>query len=173
MEDEIITKLNTILSKSITEECQVFYIIGQIRKLIEHLNHRGSKRYLLLKAYCNWVLHVKICDKSQFGKILEKADNDPDKMSNFVRLEHLKYELSNFLKEFKLLNNIMIETERWEDFRDLLYEILIDTPFIEPTNSIKSFSLKRSKMKSSLKCAISWTVDYKNGAKASGDVGKI
>lgn len=152
--------------------------MGQIRKILEHLKNEGNTKYPLLKFYCNWVLHVKIDNTSPIKEILEEADADKNKGINkildFVYLKPLRDELKKFLKEFNLPNKIVKNINKWENFRDLLHEILIDIPCIEPTDSIESFSLGKSDMERvPMKSAISWTIKYKNKAKISGTAGKI
>lgn len=167
MDQKNLGKLKRTLLEKIEKECQVIYIMLNIRKALDDL----SGKYPLLKFNCNWALHIKINKTSPIKKSLKEADKDLNKIIDFVYLCPLKDQLREFLEELSLPSEIVKKSEKWENFRKLLHRILIDTPFIEPTSSIKSFLLKESSEKSLL-CkpgsSIGWNIEYNDNSRAEG-----
>lgn len=173
MKDELIKKLRKVLEQPIKEEYQVVYIMAKIRKLLEHL--KGDlkvQKYPLLNFYCNWTLHPRIDNTSPIKKILEKTEKDFDKQIEFISLEHFRNDLIVFLKRFNLPAEIVKNNEKWESFKWLLLDILVDSPLINPTNSIEQFLFEKFFTKDGLK-SINWKIKYKDGSKMDGTFGKI
>jgi hypothetical protein len=57
-EDTIVGKLRMKLQEKIVSECQIVYILVEIRKLLNLRNQRTA--FSILNLYCNWAVHVPL-----------------------------------------------------------------------------------------------------------------
>ena len=106
-----------------------------------------------------------------YQRNLKKADDEfrQKREFNFIFLEDFKSELKSFLKEFDLPIEIVENTKKWENFKSLFIDILVDTPLIKPTDSIKQFCFKKSLFKGEpFESGVEWEIEYKSGARTSG-----
>ncbi len=132
MEEEIITKLKSALSEPIEKECQVVYILAEIRKLVERL--KGKTNFPVLNFYGNWVLHSKIDDTSAIRPLLEKIEQSIINKNYDVWAVWAMIDFEEFCREIGLflnkqnINNPFADRKYWEKFRKLLVDILIDCP---------------------------------------------
>src|SRR6266567_861644 len=55
-EEAIVKKLRRQLQRKIVSECQVVYVLVEIRKLLALHNQAGS--FSILNLYCNWTVHT-------------------------------------------------------------------------------------------------------------------
>ncbi len=155
MEDEIVSKLRNHLAlhTPMTEECHAVYLLLELRKIIERRNDGG---YLILRFYCSWAVHhckdkynkaiVPIVEriyqsiiagqKFEEQKFFIPAD---DSCLEFMSLEHLKKEMEDFF-DCLSLSRETFDGEYWVAFRDLLIQVLINQPILDPTEKVKSVS---------------------------------
>ena len=169
MKNEIILKIKNELSR-FKDECQVFYIMGQIRKFLEaNFPDKGERKYPLLLFYGNWVLHPKICNVKVIEEKLEKIGKDHNEQMDFVSLENLRHQLKNFSAEFDLSTDVFKNDKKWEKFKCLLYDILVDVPLEGFSGSIQQFSFEKLlDPKVPIKSGVRWKISYKNGSSANG-----
>ena len=157
MEDKIITKLKLALSEPIKKECQIVYIIAEIRKLLEKKGIKSD--YSVLNFYCNWVLHSAI-DKvePEIQELIEEiertffsANRDifiPEKILNF---ELFRKDFQEFISRFGINYNI---EKGWIVIRRLFIDIISDCPLKIKNGSIKEFSFIHSEDYKEAECMI-------------------
>ena len=159
MEEEIIGKLRDFLNKHtpMTEECQVVYLMVEIRKLLEifePINHD----FLTLRLYCDWSLHT-IIDRAKLSldmrSLIERIDKSitagatfnnrqhipsdfGQSLYEFASLSKLKDNMISFFTNISLTDSLFVE-KNWESYRNLLLKVLTDQPVIfkDPTTNIK------------------------------------
>lgn len=139
MKSKIIQKLNTLISRGIATEPEVYYIIGQSRKYLEvEFSDKTSreKEYPTLSLFENWVLHSKLEGTGAQKKLREYAEylrkeggkREPfDLMINISIFADLKTDLQKFCSAYGLNPNFLTKNS-WKKFLLLLIEILKDLP---------------------------------------------
>jgi hypothetical protein len=83
---EIVEKLRAELTKAIETEAQAVYLLVEVRKLIEHSEHR--ERYLSVLFFCEWALHVKMGRQSAF-LLLKEIDEALERSTSAVQMAEL------------------------------------------------------------------------------------
>lgn len=148
---DILDKLRNQILQDISNECQVLYILAEIRKYLDSNNTSNSK-YSNLYFYCNWVLHIKM-DRTPAKVILKRFETYIDKNkdlkeiskifikkeADFYLLTSLRRELKDFFRENNLPNQLLVD-KNWSKFKQLLIEILKDCPLINNNGKINKFS---------------------------------
>lgn len=133
------------------EECEVIYLMVEIRKILEVEN----KSYKTLRFYCNWVLHTKLCQEKTTGTLSEIFENSVNLKKdahrnaknlksvgvNFFKLNILKKELKDFFKNKELPMELL--NKNWWSFAKLLLEIIKDRPVIFTPNKIKKLVITK------------------------------
>ena len=113
MEDQIVAKLRSELERGITTECQVVYVLVEIRKLLDR-DTKNAPPYNSLRLYSNWVVHVELTGL-QAQNVVKRADafypkimagtlNEEEK-GDFARifsLDVFREELNHFLEHKNL-----------------------------------------------------------------------
>ncbi len=117
----------------IKEECELVYIMTEIRKIIKI--KKQEKEFKILNFYCNWVLHDKLnysptlkyiddkfinIDFNQRGKSI--AIEMKSKHSDFFKFNDLKNDLILFLDKLEFSRNIL--SENWIFFLKKILEII-------------------------------------------------
>jgi len=147
----IIEKLIEFLDAHLpfTEECHVVYLLVEIRKLLDQDN---SKKYPLIKFYCDWCVHTKKNHISQeIKEIMQQVYSDlykqitsditieKSKVVRFVYFEDVRVEMQSFFTEYDLNPDIAMDEDNWITFISLLVNVLADQPIISPTIDIAEF----------------------------------
>lgn len=160
MEESIKEKLRNALSESITKECQVVYIMVEIRKLLD----RTKSKYPLLRFYCNWALHIEINKISGAREILEKMAEKRYSLEgmHFIDFSHLYKELESFLSTNGLTAEFMGDYRKWFNFKKLLVEVLIDCPIKIQPEPIEEFVFKKPKNNNK---DVDWEIKFPNDPK--------
>lgn len=140
---EILEKLNKEISKDITEESQVVYILSRIRKYLEIKDIKSKYKYL--NFYCNWVLHSKIERTQPVIEILRDFNNGSDD-GKFLKFEYLYTDLNSFLKDEGLDSNIFFAKENYLRFINLLLDVLSDTPVEFYSDDKKILMIRKPKI---------------------------
>lgn len=159
MEDEIISKLKSALNEPIQKECQVVYILVEIRKLLE--KNKIKANYPVLNFYCNWALHSYIENiKPQIRTLLEEIEKTinssrydlslPEKMLNF---ELFKKDIKTFFANFSIDYNL---DSNWITIRKLLIDIISDCPLKFKNGNIEEFKFIHSEDYKTAECIISF-----------------
>jgi hypothetical protein len=155
MEEEIIYKLNEFLKHHIpfSEECEIVYLMVELRKLLDRVNNRDGK-YSVLRFYCNWTVHIdKDPTNHVIVDVIHKIENSIEKghkfknskvffpldnsWLDFVSMNHLKLNMQDFFGRNNLPIDMFTE-ENWPSFRDLFIQTLIDQPIKKPTENIET-----------------------------------
>src|SRR5437899_1770065 len=70
-QDRLLNKVAKELGNRITTEAQAVYILVQIRKLLED---SGTKKFEVLKMFCDWALHTELSRNKQIVALLAEFD---------------------------------------------------------------------------------------------------
>ena len=162
MEKEIKSKLGSALSERIKKECQVLYILAEVRKLLERLKDKDN--FPVLNFYSNWVLHPEISNTSAVRPLLEKIEkNILNKEHNtwiiwkMIDFDEFRKEMGLFLNKFNIVDPF-VNRKYWDNFRNLFVDILTDCPLKPNYGDMKEFCF----MKSLEKGDINFTIKFKN-----------
>jgi hypothetical protein len=118
MKDAIVEKLRAFLSGSVETECQVVYLLCEVRKLLCHPSP------FALRLHCNWALHINLSFAISTSDFLTRVDDyawnilsSPERgeeeqiswekraqemLLEFMNLNTLRNELLNFLVAYDL-----------------------------------------------------------------------
>ena len=139
MEDELLRKIREQLEQGISTECQVVYLLVEIRKLLDR-KRTDCAQYGSLRLYCNWAVHVEL-SKAQAQEIVKKADQLYSKLIKAIpiteeekndcrrvfTLEIFKDELNRFLSENELEP---LPDAEWNDFLTSFLNVIEDCPLV-------------------------------------------
>ncbi len=141
-ESRIISKLNTLIQSGISLESETFYIMGQIRKFLEHTFKNDRKiwemEYPTLSLFNDWILHNHLNGTGarrkldEYARYLIKSNNKRDPfelMKNITLFLDLKKDLEKFCLNYKLESDLL-NSRNWRIFIRLLIEILKDFPLV-------------------------------------------
>ena len=142
-QNAIIENLQRELRLPIRSERQVVYVLAEIRKYIEHVQQSGLSQYGRLRLFCNWVLHTEISrDPGNILFLLEQFDIaegvslEDFTISRFNRelkeMLMLRNELTAFLKEHGLPNELVSSEDEWQKFLFLYMLVIADVPLRYP-----------------------------------------
>ena len=150
--NKIIEKLETLLKKQpFTAECQVLYLMVEVRKILDHAYDKKTG-FTLLRFYCDWLVHTdKRYNLEHITPIIQRlfqttknhietnivAENE---MVDFLYMKELNQELFQFLSNEQLPTDLCTDKEYWSCFVKLMIEILSEQPIIFPAGSAASVS---------------------------------
>jgi hypothetical protein len=141
MVDGIKEKLSLELSKPISEESQVVYVLSRIRKILEIDQSSNGGKYSKLKFYCDWALHTKIDKNRAFQEEFVKfIKGDMSAGAPILTFEVFQTEFLDFLAQYGISSEVYKIPENNISFRKLLAKIYADTPII--VTLIKTFEIK-------------------------------
>ncbi len=153
MENSIINKINDEIASGIDKECQVVYIMIELRKLLDMQRDSGNDKYKIIRFYSDWIVHTKKSTiTSEIKEIMNKIDSEiplnykedvswqiyQKELMKFIYMESLKDELDEFFKEVGI-NNVLLEKSNWIKLISLLVKILEEQPILNPTNNVNYF----------------------------------
>jgi len=154
--EEIVEKLNRFITEHnpLSEECQVVYLLVQIRKLLDYdRDHWQRGSFTLLRFYCDWIVHTEktritesiksIMDKV-YGDVKRQIENPAmtkamSPVMRFAYMEDLRNEMSEYLKE-RSVDISNIEGGNWISFVGLLVKVLENQPIYKPNDDIALFT---------------------------------
>lgn len=127
MQNAIVEKLRQHLQLGIDTECEVVYLLCEVRKLIDKY-HAGSAP-LALKFYCHWALHVDLTYPATTRSFMTQVDayvgriltgqvdivEDHRLFEEFL-MDNFRVELRNFLKAYGLPAALCDDEESWQEF---------------------------------------------------------
>jgi hypothetical protein len=145
MTEEIIKKLTAELSKGITTEAQVVYVLAGIRKLIERDDKATA--YSALNFHCDWVLHSKL-DRAGAKAVLRlfdavqpllKGEKDlpqplQREIDDISKMRSFEKELTGFLAEYGL-PPVAHDADGWSHFLHLYTRVIQDIPLVVKPSS--------------------------------------
>jgi len=151
--DEIVEKLNNFLTSHnpVTEECQIVYLMVEVRKIIDH--EKSNKKYPLLKFYSDWTVHTekdyvtpemkkmmevmyKTAEIEIENPALRKAGSP---IMQFAYMEGLGKETKDFLENHGMDSTLTTQKDKWLAFIMLLVKVLENQPIIAPTPKVEFF----------------------------------
>jgi len=136
MKQELLRKLEELLEGPLTRECEVAYIMLEIRKMLDHV----GQAYGTLRFYCDWAMHVvmdregarilvSIVDEELAKPKGEQWEWDPEMKAHSVFLfSRLSDDLRRFLSDFSLPAQVVNEPFEWVNFLNLYTRIVSDCP---------------------------------------------
>ena len=164
MRDRIVEKLDTFLKKhSMTEECEVVYLLVELRKILDKDREMGSDKYSLVRFHADWAVHTKKdrvtpAMREIMTKIEESIDVYPKNGDiRFLLLPEFRNELLQLLKGNNLPHDFCQNDEKWFKFIFALTQVVADQPIINPSDNIAEFRYVDMK-----KEGIMVTIDFKN-----------
>lgn len=166
MVPDLIYKLTRALEKSIETECEVVYVMVEIRKLmyrreaIRDLDRRNaipevdrrklSPEFPVLKLFCDWTVHINITWNREAERLMREFDGAiesvkagngiPLRFLQFLSLSHFRDEFARFLKVNSLPSRLVEDGDEWDYFLDLYSAVVSDCP-ITYTNRQIPFKL--------------------------------
>lgn len=170
MKDAIIKKINNEISGEIDKESQVFYIMGELRKLLDRLRDVSNNDYKIIRFFSDWVVHTKkdriTRDIKEIMERIEREIPMDCKTSQSWRInarEHVKFiYMESLIEEMNILfsnqgidDSLLIDEDKRLRFISLLVKILEDQPIIKPIANIEKFYFEPSKER----CAI-WIIEF-------------
>ena len=157
MTPEIQIKLGRFLSERLpfTEECQIVYLLVEIRKILDQEN---NGKYPLLRFYADWSVHTaKDKINREIKTIMEKILADikasqtgagtlnprsrPLSALSFMSTVEMKKEMKSFLQEYGLPCDL-VSLENWNSVQLILPNILADQPINSPCAGMRVFAFK-------------------------------
>jgi len=154
--EEIIEKLNKFLLKNnpFTEECQVVYLMVEIRKILDQRRDGDQQNtFPLIRFYCDWVVHTektKITNEMRviMDEIFRDAKSQIENPAmtrvmppviQFAYMKDLHKEIEQFLRESNV-NIALADKDSWLQCVQLLVKVLENQPIKNPTDDVISFS---------------------------------
>lgn len=130
MKNDIIRKLHDHLDAGIETECEVVYLLAEIRKVLDEDD--PSHTLASLWMYCHWALHIDLDSPKTTIEFLKRVDlwvvnnvayltrRQPWKFldeiylfRDFVYLQTFRHELGEFLKRYGLPTALTSVDEKW------------------------------------------------------------
>lgn len=127
-ENAIVAKLRVLRADGIDSECEVVYLLCEIRKLFDKTP--AHARPFALNMYCHWALHVDLTGTDTIMPFLREVDDYIDgvltgnedvgashrMIRNFIFLETFKAQLRDFLAGYGLPTDLTDDIEEWKTF---------------------------------------------------------
>jgi hypothetical protein len=127
------------------------YLLVELRKVLDHVySGRKQEKFLLLRFYCDWIVHT---DKSRhlehIAPIIKKAYDDvkmrieqgpyavpgKDAILEFIYMDGLKAEMEEFFT-IEQLPLQMFQPGPWATFVSAIVQILVDQPILNPVPEV-------------------------------------
>jgi len=147
MRDIIIEKISKEVSKGISAEAQVLYVLAETRKVLKD-HDQSSANYPVLSFFCDWSLHVRM-DRREARQMLDRVQDFYRGLDSylsirkntsffpFVMLIVLRRELRLFFERNSLSLDITNDVKKWEQFLFLLLNVITDCPLISNSGYIR------------------------------------
>jgi hypothetical protein len=184
MKDAIVDKIRNILDSGVDSECKVFYVLGEVRKLLEKYPPEVPPFALIL--YCNWALHIDLSRPKTTSQFLsrvdkyvssvlekEKADivSDHDLFREFVFFDSFRAQLKALFTQYDLPTTVCDDEGFWHTFLEH-YAGIIEDGSLSCDCDGKNMHLKqvsrvvftkgRARDGSHVPFGLSWQIDLKN-----------
>lgn len=185
MLNNIIQKITPYLSRPLEGECEVVYVMAEIRKVLEQHEANGLPRLSVLNLFCNWALHTASYKDPTNIRAYFSAHDLRDGMTpeefldsrffkEIMNLAIMKTELGNFLKIHDL-PNVILDREQWSNFADLYTGVVSEVPMKYTKHDllpdeIEEITLFKIEPGVGLPPFARWTVKIKNGQSFSEDI---
>jgi hypothetical protein len=189
MKNDIVDKLRDHLTQGVDTECDVVYLLAEIRKVLDE--HDPAHTFGALWMYCHWALHVDLDSPKATIGLLKRVDlwvcntvayltpRPPWKFMDeiylfrdFLYLETLRCELATFLKQYRLPTEITDVDEEWFRFLAAYAGVIEDGTLSMKSDknneivAVKEMIFKKGKPLSSdyhVDFMIQWDIVFKDG----------
>ena len=138
-EEAIVGKLRTELQRKIVSECQVVYILVEIRKLL--VLHNQAKTFSILNLYCNWTVHSSL-DRDAAQNLIVELNRSYSRLDtgetvehgfqglwNYFSFDHLRKQFRAFLLFHQLPTTICGDV-LWQEFLHYYSLVIQDSPLV-------------------------------------------
>lgn len=164
MRAQIIEKLDAFLKKHpMEEECEVVYLLVELRKLLDKDRESGSDGYSLVRFHADWAVHTRK-DKitPAIKEIMTKIENSINVLPKngdigFLLLPEFRDELLRLLEINGLPFDFCQKDDRWLKFMFALTQVVADQPIVNPSDNIARFRYVDMR-----KDGIMATIDFKD-----------
>lgn len=191
MSKDIISKLRDHLDNSIDTECELVYLLAQIRKLLEREDpQHQNTAYTALWMCCHWAVHPDLASQQTTGDFLDKVDRwvsntvaylqprgtwsvveEHRLFQDFIFLDTIRQQLKAFLKSRNLPIQICEEQERWYDFLNAYGGVIEDGTLAlkaksSPLSAVKQVTFKKGEELTDehhVPYVIQWRIDLLDG----------
>jgi len=138
-EEAIVGKLRTQLQGKIVSECQVVYILVEIRKLL--VSHNQAEAFSNLNLYCNWAVHISLARDAAQNLLVElnrsysllntgeKPEQGFKGLWNYLSFDHLRKQFRAFLLFHQLPTTICGDV-LWQEFLHYYSLVIQDSPLV-------------------------------------------
>ena len=169
MKDELLSKIHLVLSRPITEEMHVVYLLVEIRKFMDRANYKDP----VLRTFCNWVAHIDLADKApgstlilrEFEDLITRSEEGRElpKPLQLVSSGGFRKALANLCAQFGLVTQLTTDSESWSLFTKLYSSVVSECPIVytaskENLKFVKKIELHRLAQGS----AMAWRVTLKD-----------
>lgn len=178
MRDKIIEKITPYLARPLESECEVVYVMAEIRKVLEHHAASGLPRLSVLKLFCNWALHTELYKDPENIRFYFSAydlndDMTPEEFLNsrffkeIMSFAIMKNELGEFLN-IHSLPDLILKREHWSSFVDLYTGVVSEVPMKYTKHDllpeeIEEITLMKISYGNGLQPFARWTVKLNDG----------
>lgn len=146
MEKDLIAKIETAIAKKVNlKEEDVRSLMILIRKLLDKMPQPDQNLYLIMRLFCNWMVHIEITQSNTGLRILSEINdafvsvkNSTDttamrtKMSEAIGFSALRKELKSFFSRIGIEDILVSDYRIWAVFISNLIEIVRDVPLSFP-----------------------------------------
>lgn len=193
MRETIVAKLKKELAQPITTECQVVYILVELRKLLD--SRERDARFESLKFYCDWAMHTTMSWRGArnfitsvdtlFSTIASVSitREENDRLAELLYLESFRKQLRALLNSEGLPERVC-ESAEWFNFLDCYSRVIEDCPLVyqnpgDSTAALEQMTFeKRVATSTSRRISwaetpsfpIRWTLRFRNGGLAHFDL---
>jgi len=169
MKDELLFKIHQVMSRPITEEMQVVYLLVEIRKLMDRANYKDPP----LRTFCDWVAHVDLhLERPGSTLILRECDDivaraeegrELPKQLELVSSRGFRTSLAKLCEQFGFVTQLTTDKESWSLFTKLYSSVVSECPIVytaskENLKYVKKIELQRLVQGS----AMAWRVTLKD-----------
>jgi len=136
MKDEIVSKIQRVLDRRITNEMQVVYLLVEMRKLTECEAYRDP----VLKMFCNWIVHPGLEKRAEGSTLILREFDDLmtrlfERKESLPQFEHTSFgafreALGRFFESFGLTAKFIKDLDQWKRFFGLYSSIVADCPIV-------------------------------------------
>ena len=189
----IVAKLQRLLARGIRSEAEAFYLVGEVRKLLEQQD--AKKDYEYLAFHCDWAVHAELTRNSTAQRILEIFDAaNPHlkagmklhelpglldaQIGHISKMEYFKRELTDFLQANGLPTLESTRSDGWIHFVHFYGQIVQDCPLVMTTKNASAtiarvtlqLELANTVEHGEVYFRVTWLIEDKNGKFGSIEV---
>jgi hypothetical protein len=189
MTKDIVGKLRDHLATEIDTECEVVYLLVEIRKLLDRDDPTHVDAALWM--YCHWALHVDLESPKTTAEFLRRVDlwvtnnvayltasgpftlmDEIHLFRDFTYLETLRRELAGFFKKYALPTTMCDVDEQWFAFLSAYAGVIEDGTLAMKADknnklgAVKQVTFKKGKPLSSdyhVNFIVQWDIELKDG----------